>query len=332
VNEAKANSVSTHDEGGFFQSSIVNRQSSILGAGAAMVWRRQSVLWWIFVVNFALAFMGTRPFAAEISPVLDHSLQAQAFVHGFSPILLSELLMEAKGTSAATAASVFFTVTFFVFMLFVEGGVLETYWLDRPPAKGEFFEASGRFFWRFVRLLVVLSVALIPVGIVYRLVSRLSDALHERTANPMPGVWAEFVGLLLVLFLMQAARLWFDMAQVRAVAEDERAVRRALRWSLKMTWGNFRSLYWIYLRISVVAWLAIALLLAVWVRWVRPEWVGTSFVITQLMALVWLGTRLWQRASETLWYQQHLALLIPPRTSIASVASSPAFEGSTTVS
>jgi hypothetical protein len=328
VTQDKAQSVSMHDDGAFFQSSIVNRQSSILAAGAALVWRRQSVLWWIFAVNFLLAFMAARPFAAEISPVLDHSLQAQAFVHGFNPIIFSALLMEAKGMSAAGTASGFFIVIFFVFMLFVEGGVLEVYWLDRSLTKGEFFEASGRFFWRFVRLLVLLLIVLIPVSLVYRLVSRASDALRDRNANPMPGVWIEFIGLILVLFLMEAVRLWFDMAQVRAVAEDEPAVRRALRWGLKTTWENFGSLYWIYLRNSIVAWLVMASLFAVWVKLVRPEWVGVSFVITQLMALAWLGTRLWQRASETLWYQQHSAVISPPFEPIASPPDPTVYNGS----
>ena len=331
MTQAKANPVSTHDDDSFFQSSIVNRQSSILAAGAALVWHRQSVLWWIFAVNFLLAVMAARPFAAEINPMLDHSLHAQAFVHGFNPTMFAMLLMEAKGMSAAGTASSFFIVLFFVFMLFVEGGVLEVYWLGRPLTKGEFFEACGRFFWRFVRLLVLLLIVLIPVSIVYRLVSRVSDALEEKIANPIPGVWMEFIGLLLVLFLMEAVRLWFDMAQVRAVAEDERAVRRALRWSLKITWGNFGSLYWIYLRISIVAWLVIALLFAVWVKLVRPEWVGASFVTTQLLALAWLGTRLWQRASETLWYQQHLLVAAPPVGLIASPTDPLVFNESPTV-
>ena len=306
-------------------------EKSPLVGGAALVWRRQGVLWWIFAVNFLLAFMAARPFAASISPVLDHSLEARALVHGFDPIIISSLLMQAKGMTAAGAASGFFIVIFFVFMLFVEGGVLEVYWLDRSLTKGEFFEASGRFFWRFARLLVFLGIVLIPVSLVYRLVSRASNALRERNANPMPGVWTDFIGLILVLFLMEAVRLWFDMAQIRAVAEDEPAVRRALRWSSKITWEHFGSLYWIYLRISIVACLVMALLFAVWVKLVRPEWVGGSFVITQLVALAWLGTRLWQRASETLWYQQHPAIVSPPFDPIASHPDPTVFNGSTTV-
>ncbi len=275
-------------------------------AGLGLVWRRQSVLWWIFLVNFVLAGMGAATFMRQVSPVLDQSLQGLAFVHSFNPFVFSDLMMEAHGISAPRVASACLMLVFFVFMLFVEGGLLETYRLDRGLSKGEFFEASGRFYWRFVRLLIMLPIALIPVGIVYRLTTGATHLLDERSPSPMPGVWSQFTGLLVALFLLQAARLWFDMAQVRAVAEDERAIRRALGRAFKTTFGNFGSLYWLYLRISVVAWLAMVLLGWIWIRLVRPEWIGASFLVTQLMLLTWLATRLWQRASETIWYQRRL--------------------------
>jgi hypothetical protein len=262
------------------------------------------VLWWIFAVNFVLAGMGAVTFMQQVSPVLDHSLQSQALVHGFNPIVFTSLLMEAREAASAGPASVCLALVFFIFMLFVEGGLLQVYRLDRGLSKGEFFEASGRFFWRFVRLLIMLLIVLIPVGIVNNLAGRASHFMDERSPSPVPGIWARLIGLLVVLFLMQAVRLWFDMAQVRAVAEDERAMRRALGRAFKITFGNFGSLYWMYLRISIVAWLVMAALLWIWVRLVRPENIGVSFLLTQLILLSWLGTRLWQRASETIWYQR----------------------------
>ena len=285
-------------------------EKSPLVAGLGLVWRRQSVLWWIFVVNFVLAGMGAGTFMRQVSPVLDHSLHGQALVYGLNPIVLIALLMEAHGAPAAEMASACLVLVFFIFMLFVEGGLLELYRLDRRLTKGEFFEASGRFFWRFVRLLIMLLIVLIPVGILHGLTTHASHLLDERSPDPVPGLWVQVTGLLLVLFLMQAVRLWFDMAQVRAVAEDERAIRRALGRAFKITFGNFGSLYWMYLRISIVAWLAMAALLWIWERLVRPEWIGVSFLLTQLILLSWLATRLWQRASETLWYQRRFAGVI----------------------
>jgi hypothetical protein len=282
--------------------SDVNKSPFVAGFG--LVWRRQSVLWWIFAVNFVLAGMGAVVFMQQVSLVLDHSLQSQALVHGFNPIVFASLLMEAREAASAGPASVCLALVFFIFMLFVEGGLLQVYRLDRGLSKGEFFEASGRFFWRFVRLLIMLLIVLIPVGIINSLAGRASHFMDERSPSPVPGIWVRLIGLLVVLFLMQAVRLWFDMAQIRAVAEDERAMRRALGRAFKITFGNFGSLYWLYLRISIAAWLAMAALLWIWVTRVRPESIGVSFLVTQLIALSWLGTRLWQRAGETLWYQR----------------------------
>jgi hypothetical protein len=223
-------------------------------------------------------------------------------------------------------ASACLILVFFIFMLFVEGGLLEVYRLDRRLTKGEFFEASGRFFWRFVRLLILLLIVLIPVGIVNNLTTRASHALDERSPSPIPGIWVRLLGLLLVLFLMQAVRLWFDMAQVRAVADDERAIRRALGRAFKITFGNLGSLYWMYLRISIVAWLAMAALLWIWIRLVRPEWIGVSFLLTQLMLLSWLGTRLWQRASETIWYQRRVLGVVEKPEPTPALTPAPALE------
>jgi hypothetical protein len=295
-------------------------------AGLGLVCRRQSVLWWIFAVNFVLACMGAGTFARQVSPVLDHSLESQALVHGFNPIVLTALLMEPHGAHGAGTASACLILVFFVFMLFVEGGLLEVYRLDRRLTKSEFFEASGRFFCRFVRLLIMLLIVLIPVGIVFNLRTRAADFVDERSPSPVPGVWVRLIGLLVVLFLMQAVRLWFDMAQVRAVAEDERAMRRALGRTFKITFGNFGALYWMYLRISIVAWLLAAVLLWIWVRLVRPEWIGVSFLLTQLILLSWLATRLWQRASETIWYQRRLPALVTKLEPAPAPSPPPALE------
>jgi hypothetical protein len=295
-------------------------------AGLSLVWRRQSVLWWIFLVNLVLAGLGTAAFMQQVSPVLDHSLQSPAFVRSFNPFVFAGLMTDAEGISAARMASSCFLLVFFVFMLFVEGGLLETYRLDRGLSKGEFFESSGRFFWRFVRLLILLLIVLIPVGIVYRLTTGATHLLDERSPSPIPGVWSQFIGLLVVLLLLQTVRLWFDMAQVRAVAEDERAIRRALGRAFKITFGNFGSLYWLYLRISVVAWMALALLGWIWIRLVRPEWIGASFLVTQLMLLCWLGTRLWQRAGETIWYQQRIAAVVKAPEPAPAPQPAPAVE------
>ena len=43
---------------------------------SGLVWRRRSVLWWVFVVNFVLGAMGALPAARSFITPLRHSLAA----------------------------------------------------------------------------------------------------------------------------------------------------------------------------------------------------------------------------------------------------------------
>ena len=78
----------------------------------------------------------------------------------------------------------------------------------------------------------------------------------------MPAVHFFEAAAVVVLLLMICIRVWFDMAQVIAVAEDERRMRKALRRSATLLRHNFLSLYWLYLRVSLIAWIVFAYRLA----------------------------------------------------------------------
>jgi hypothetical protein len=274
-------------------------------AGLRLLWQQQRLLWWIYAVNLLLALAGVGALGLRLSAVMDFSLEARRLVSGFDASTLMALVAHPdRPMGAAVPASVLSLLIFFLYMLFLVGGILEVYRGQRKLTTGEFFEACGRFFWRFVRLLIVLLVVLIPVNLLFNLVQRWSGKLAAEASWEMLGFWAQVAGTAVVLFLLMVIRLGFDMAQVRAVAEDERAMRRALLEAFKVTWRNFGSLFWIYLRLNLLAWAGSAVLLWMWVKLVRPEWVGISFLIGQAIVLLWIGTRLWLRASGMLWYQR----------------------------
>ena len=286
---------------------------NVVREGARLLWRRQGVLWWLYGVNLLLGLVGTLPTVGNVGDVLNHSLAAEHLLKGFDLSFYFELADQPNHPlSAGAPASVSLAVIFAVLMLLFDGGILEAYRRDSRLTTSEFLEASGRMFWRFVRLLICMLIALLPVVLIASRVRDWSDKLASDAPRAMTGFWVELAGLLLMLFLLLAVRLWFDMAQVRAVAEDERVMRRTLTATFKLTWDNFRSLFGIYLRISLLAWAFWAVAVWVWIKVVRPEWIGVTFLLGQAMLLVWLGTRLWQRASETLWYQQHRPAPPPP--------------------
>lgn len=279
-------------------------QSYIIAEGARRVWRRQRIVWWIWFVNLVVAFASAMPLSHRIGNVTDHSLAAQRLVNGFDWGTYSELLStpDVNFGSAFPESSVAVLV-FAVFMLFITGGVLASYVNEYKLSTRDFFANCGAFFWRWVRLFIILAIIITPIMFGARALLRWAGDLINDAAGEKTGYWVGLFAILLATFVMMAVRLWFDMAQVRAVVEDERAMRHTLARAFKLTLSNFGSLFWLYFRISFLAWLGLAAGLWLWIRVSGPA----AIIMFEVVLLWWVGTRMWQRASEVAWYE-HFAV------------------------
>jgi hypothetical protein len=277
--------------------------SSILAEGARRVWRRQRIVWWVFAVNLILAFASAMPLSHRIGGVTDHSLAAQRLVNGFDWGTYEELLTTPDvNFSARIPESAVAVLVFFFFMLFLTGGILASYANEYGLSTREFFAHCGAFFWRWVRLLIIMLIVAGPIGwggnaLLDWARKLINDAHGEKT-----GYIVYLAFTLFILFLLMAVRLWFDMAQVRTVVEDEAAMGSSCVQAFKLTLANFGSLFWLYFRISFLAWLGLAIGLGLWIRLSG----GVAIMMLELVLLWWVGTRLWQRAGEVAWYQRRV--------------------------
>jgi hypothetical protein len=288
----------------------MSEQLGTLREGARRVWRYQRVLWGIFIANLVLGYLGAFPLSARLSKMVGHSAEMQNLANGFDLGTFRELTLNPDVDFwSGTISSVVLACIFFLVTLFLTGGVLEAYRANRKLPMGEFFEACGAFFWRWVRLLIFMVIILVPIAIAAAAMSDWSATLSSDAPQEKLGFWVDLAGLALVLLLMMSVRLWFDMAQVCAVAEDEPAMGRALLHALRLTSRNFGALFWLYLRISLSAWLVLALTLWLWVH-IPGRQTGLIFLVFELMLLWWIGSRLWQRASETVWYERNAESLV----------------------
>jgi hypothetical protein len=288
-------------------------------AGAKLLWRRQRVLWLVYAVNFLLALMAARGFAGLAGKTLNHSLTSDQLVHSFNLGRLLELAsMPGSPVRDSLTPTFYFSVTFAVFMLFATGGILTSFYEDRRLEAGPFFEACGNTFWRFLRLVLYLVVALIPAGVLMAIAGSLHRRIDAQSISPYPAVIFLAGAAAVILLVLMCTRLWFDMAEVIAVAEYERKMHRALRRSARLMWKNFGSLFWLYLRITLVGWIIFGIGIYLWIYHVRPEAILRAFLLGQALVFVGLATRLWLRASETLWYRHHLAAFFASAPAAAS--------------
>jgi hypothetical protein len=148
---------------------MADDQKGPVAAGFSLLWRRQGVLWWVFVVNAVCGALGAAPAAIRTAHVLSHSLAGQKLSDGFDLGMFSELFrLHDVDLIRYTTSSYVFAFLFFLFMILVTGGILETYRQDRRLNTGDFFAASGAFFWRFVRLMLLSIIPFVIVGMIYQ--------------------------------------------------------------------------------------------------------------------------------------------------------------------
>jgi hypothetical protein len=136
---------------------------------------------------------------------------------------------------------------------------------------------------------------------------KLADHIGDRAMADEVGIFLSLAALIIFLLLLLWVRLWFDIAQVRAVVQNERRMWRNLWRSWRITWHDLGSLFWMYFAISLLALIVMAVCLVLWSK-VPSTAIPITFLLLELIIFTQLASRLWQLASAMSWYQQHAEL------------------------
>ncbi len=290
-------------------------------SAAALVWRHQRLLWWIFALNLALAWLSSLALRAIVSPVLDNSLESAKLVTGFDVSTLVLLLQrpevptEVLAPSATVAA-----VLWLLAMLALDGGVITTYLQDRRLGLVEFGASCAMYFWRMARMALY---ALLPFGGLMAAHNALGDyagKLARNAPQPRLGFELNVAGTLLMVLAALLVRLWFDVAQARIVQDNRSGVLRTLLRSLVPAVRS--GLYLRYFGIALLAALVAALGIAVWIH-LPHEAVIASFAVLELVTISQIAARLWMKAACARWValQPELAMVSATAMETATVES-----------
>ena len=286
----------------------MGKESGLLGAGWSAVRRNPRYVVWFWLLNLALAWFGTLALRGQMSPILDSSLHARQLVHGFNPTVLAELLMAPRSGSmqAWTMPSYFLAGLFAIATLLLMPGVLRQYTSEFRVSRDEFFRTCGRNLWRFIRLLLLYAViAVIGLGIVFGIRSALVRAA-EKALNEVLPFWIGLICLALIFVVATTLRIWFDLAEVDVVVRDQNAVRKAVGAGWRYTWRYWGRLLAAYVSISLFVLVVLALGLWFWNVLVPPSCILGAFVAGQIMSILWLAARFWQRAVAAVFYMREM--------------------------
>ncbi len=197
-----------------------------------------------------------------------------------------------------------------VLWIFLAGGIIDRYARDRATRAHGFFAASGVFFFRFLRLAVVMWAAygllfgyLHPwlFGNVFPRITR--DFTVERNAFAVRAALYVVFGL-----LVAACNVVFDYAKVCAVVEDRRSMIGAIRAAIGFITRNAGGVVGLYL-LNVLLFLLVLAIYAL----VAPGagsggwsiWAGLAVGQLYILGRLWVKLVFW--ASETALFQGRLA-------------------------
>jgi hypothetical protein len=199
---------------------------------------------------------------------------------------------------------------YLVLWLFVAGGIIDRYARDRATRAHGFFAASGVFFFRFLRLGVVMWLV---YGFLFRYMHPwLFDRLYPRMIHDVSVERTAFLARL-VLYLvfglvLAGCNLIFDYAKIRAVVEDRRSMLASIAAAVRFIGDHYGTAVGLYAADTGLFVLVIAVYAAV-----APGAGGSgitmwlAFAAGQLYVLARLWVKLVFWASETSLFQSRLA-------------------------
>ena len=308
----------------------MSENPSLFGSGLRRVMHNKRYIFWFWLLNLAIAFVGTTALRESAHTILDHSLYAENLTQGFHLSAYLEIVsLPNFGASAATISpAVYSTLFFFVSTILFLPGVLLGYSSRYRLPREDFFRACGRNLWRFIRLLILSGIVMgIVAGILFAINGAIVKGVAENTNEVLPFE-LRMLGMFIIFLVMTTLRIWFDLAETDIVLHDQRAVRKSIGAAFGHTFRNLFRLLANYVAVTIVA--AIILIGGIWIwnRFLSAESVLGAFVLSQAILFFLLIPRFWQRGiAVSYWQQKMLAPIVAPvpvfNTSPAPAATLP---------
>jgi hypothetical protein len=295
----------------------MTNNKNLLSAGLHIVNRHKRFVVWFWILNLAIAWFGAVAFRQAIASTVDHSLLARRLVHGLDlPVLLELMARPDTGSTAVPtkAAAHYGLVFLFVTLIFLPG-VLENYTNQGRLSREEFFRACGRNLWRFIRAFLLFGIA---AGVISSALFPAEGKLVKlagKSTNELLPFYTEVACLAVIFPLMTMIRISFDLGQIDVVFRDQRSVLRSLARGFRFAFRYLFSLLAAYVVIALVAALVLVAGLWIWHVAVPPRNIIGAFLISQLMLILWLWARFWQRAVGAAFYLREMATV--PATYLA---------------
>ena len=285
----------------------MNKQG-LLSSGLSRLMHNKRYIFWFWLLNVILAWFATIGFAKNAHAILDHTLYAKGLLNGLDAGVLGEVLFKPEFGSmhSMTYPAAYFGFLFFLATALFLPGVFSGYASTYRLPRSEFFRACGLNLWRFVRILIIAGIVM---GIVAGLLLAANAAIGQKaddSTNEKLSLELQIAGLAVIFLIMTIFRIWFDLAEVNTVLDDQRAVRKSIFLAFRHTFRGLARLLTSYIVVTIVAAFFLAAGLWIWMKYVPPDSVLGACIIAQITLFLLLIPRFWQRGIAVSYWQQKM--------------------------
>jgi len=183
---------------------------------------------WLFNILFAsiLYFIFFGAFEAAVGPSL---ALKDLLKTGDMNIILETLTKPAGPFTAALRMAPYVILLYFLANVFLQGGVLNVLIAPRGREKFAacFFGGGGRFYGRFLRLLIYSAIVWVPAGFLLVAVNAFLEVLGDPSRERQMVLFV-IIRFALGLFLLHLVKMVLDYARIMIATRDSRTVFRAL--------------------------------------------------------------------------------------------------------
>lgn len=293
---------------------------NLLWHGLRITLRSGRAVLWTYVFNLGLTLLFLIRFHGQLAGILNHSLASQRLIGAFDlGTTLDALVNVGEGQPGGTAPNYLSIPVYLLVYFILVPGTLFCYQTRQRARLSTLLHQGLLFFWRFVRItllsLIVSGLILGPIGFLHR---KFNDAVDEHVLG-RPGFLLSLAGMLVVLLIAAALRLYFDLVEVYTVQlglelrpglfghtpKPDRRVRRTLRPAFRTLVHNHHRTYLSFVFLTFLGLLAVFLTGRVALHMLAQPRVWPAFLVFQLGLFINLFTRFWQRGMETVLAQDN---------------------------
>ena len=274
-----------------------------LTAGVRTTNKSYQMIALLYTTNFAFAAILAWGFRSVLIKTMGDSMNLENLVKDFDYTVFTDFMFKYGGRITALISQLSWLVFFYLLISTLLGGgtiaLLKN--TDERFSMSSFFENCGRYFFRFVRLLLIFGVILFLIGIVSSMIfGFIYSALTSNVVSEVLPFTLAVMLLLLFLFVVMLVVMMADYAKVSTVVNDSKSMLKASWQGIKFVFRHFLSTVGLQLSIILILLVAVIiyLVLEAQIGMATPLTILVMFLIQQLSVGVKVWTRVLTYAGE----------------------------------